>query len=103
MVVENEAGFVVSFSEGPWHSLAYVRASHVRIWPRTDDHIIMIPMEDFVPRLAHDFSYGTIDMYHGLVVKRVLESIANRRDVVRSFGMYLHIEAIKESMFPDPT
>jgi len=103
MVLENEAGFVVSFGEGPWHSLAYVRASHARVWPRTDDHIVTMSMEEIAPKIAQDFAWGTIDMYHGLVVKRVLEDIANRRDAARSFGMNLHIEAIDGSMFPDPT
>ncbi len=102
-VLENEAGFVVSFQEGPWHSMMYVRASHVRLWSRTKDQVEMLAAESVAPFLVQDFSFGSIDLYHGRVLKRVLAEFASRRDAARLFGMSLHIEALDGSIFPDPT
>jgi hypothetical protein len=63
----------------------------------------MLTAESVAPVLVQDFSFGSIDLYHGRVVKRVLAEFASRRDAARVFGMSLHIEALDGSMFPDPT
>lgn len=102
LVIENVVGFIVSFNDGPWHTLVYVRASHVRIWPRTQMESIVLRSETLACLVPSEFSLGSIDWHHGHLVRHVLETFARRKDAERVFGLHLHIEPIDDSAFPSP-